>query len=277
MGGTGGGLLGWATLIEPHWLQLAREQLPIKHLPNNLIGKKLVHASDFHIGETDEVHLAAVIDHINELQPDILALTGDFIDHQFANSNDSLKRIFGQLRPAKIATLGCLGNHDYGHRWQQREVADGVTETLRNLGVQMLQNEQIEIDGLTVYGLDDLWSPRFRPAGLFPDQDIFEPSEIAKLVRTTPSLCLCHNPDACDLDVWGSFDSVILSGHTHGGQCKPPFLPPPKLPVQNRSYVAGFYPLSNHRTLYISRGVGYGLRARFNCRPQITEFTLQKV
>ena len=67
----------------------------------------------------------------------------------------------------------------------------------------------------------------------------------------------------------------MLAGHTHGGQCKPPFLPPPLLPVQNHRYVAGEVAVDTHRTLYISRGVGHLIRARFNVRPEITLFTLR--
>ena len=67
----------------------------------------------------------------------------------------------------------------------------------------------------------------------------------------------------------------MLAGHTHGGQCKPPFLPPPLLPVNNKRYVAGEVQVDAKRTLYISRGVGHLIRARFNVRPEITLFTLK--
>jgi predicted MPP superfamily phosphohydrolase len=66
-----------------------------------------------------------------------------------------------------------------------------------------------------------------------------------------------------------------VAGHTHGGQCKPPFLPPPLLPVQNKRYTSGVFGLSDGRTLYISRGVGHFLPVRFNVRPEVTVFRLQ--
>ncbi|MCX6880478.1 MAG: hypothetical protein NTW21_42740 [Verrucomicrobia bacterium] len=68
----------------------------------------------------------------------------------------------------------------------------------------------------------------------------------------------------------------ILAGHTHGGQCKPPFLPPPLLPVRNRRYVAGEYPLAGSRSLYVSRGVGHLIQVRFNVRPEITLFQMTR-
>ena len=68
-----------------------------------------------------------------------------------------------------------------------------------------------------------------------------------------------------------------VAGHTHGGQCKPPFLAPPLLPVRNRHYSSGKIALSGGRRMYISRGVGHLMRVRFNARPEITVFKLVSV
>ncbi len=89
------------------------------------------------------------------------------------------------------------------------------------------------------------------------------------------AIALCHNPDAMDDLSWGDYAGWILAGHTHGGQCKPPFLPPPVLPVKNRRYTSGEIEVGAGRRLYISRGVGQLLKARFNVRPEITVFTLR--
>ena len=88
------------------------------------------------------------------------------------------------------------------------------------------------------------------------------------------TIVLVHNPDAADVSVWGGFEGWILCGHTHGGQCKPPFLPPPLLPVRNKRYVSGEIALSQNRRMYISRGVGHLLQVRFNARPEIPIFRL---
>lgn len=77
------------------------------------------------------------------------------------------------------------------------------------------------------------------------------------------------------LPVWNNFEGWILSGHTHDGQCKPPFLPAPLLPVRNRRYTAGEFSLSGNRRLYISRGVGHLFHVRFNVRPEVTVFELR--
>ena len=88
-------------------------------------------------------------------------------------------------------------------------------------------------------------------------------------------MVLVHNPDAADELRWPDYHGWMLAGHTHGGQCKPPFLPPPLLPVRNRRYVSGAVAVDASRTLYISRGIGHLIRARFNVRPEITLFTLR--
>jgi predicted MPP superfamily phosphohydrolase len=259
------GMLGWATCVEPHWLQLHESDLPIAGLPEHLVGKTLVQISDFHLGTTDETHLLATMHAVNELQPDILVLTGDFIDHIFPEATSTIQRVFSLLEPASIATLGCLGNHDYGHRWSNHNLADRVAGTLSDLGIQILRDQHVNAGGLNVFGLEDYWSPNFRT------HDVLQDASAA-----VANVCLCHNPDVCDRPIWGDFGGVILAGHTHGGQCKPPFLPPPRVPVRNRNYVGGFYQVDHRRTLYINRGVGYGLKARFNCRPEITLFRLQQ-
>ena len=132
---------------------------------------------------------------------------------------------------------------------------------LERAGVRILRNDVANVGGLDIIGLDDLWSGRCNAA-------------VAQDKRTSDAaLVPVHNPDAAD-ERWGEYRGWMLAGHTHGGQCKPPFLPPPLLPVQNRRYVAGEVAVTPQRTLYISRGVGHLIRARFNVRPEITLFTL---
>jgi uncharacterized protein len=102
----------------------------------------------------------------------------------------------------------------------------------------------------------------------------FSESILSELSKVEANLVLCHNPDVTDLAIWGDYNSWILSGHTHGGQVKPPFLPPPMLPVKNKNLVAGKYHLSKGRTLYINRALGHLWQVRFNVRPEITIFEL---
>ena len=113
--------------------------------------------------------------------------------------------------------------------------------------------------------MDDLWARRFDPA-----------LAMAALDPQQASIVLSHNPDTADEAGWGEYAGWILAGHTHGGQCKAPFLPPPMLPVKNKRYTCGEFALSGGRRMYINRGVGHLLRVRFNVRPEITVFTLER-
>ena len=139
-----------------------------------------------------------------------------------------------------------------------------MVDLVQPLGITVLRNDVREIEGLQIVGLDDLWAEQFGPR---------EP--LRRLDTRRAALVLSHNPDTVDLPVWEGYEGWILSGHTHGGQCKPPFLPPPLLPVRNRRYTAGEFDLSGNRRIYISRGVGHLLHVRFNVRPEVTVFELR--
>ena len=129
----------------------------------------------------------------------------------------------------------------------------------------MLKNDQADISGLNIIGFDDYWALNFEPVKVMNSYD-----------QNKANLLLCHNPDVCDLDVWNGYKGWILSGHTHGGQCKPPFLNAPMLPVRNKKYSQGEIDLKDGRTLYINRAVGHLWQVRFNVRPEITIFELEK-
>jgi predicted MPP superfamily phosphohydrolase len=161
--------------------------------------------------------------------------------------------------------LAVLGNHDYGPGWSHPEIAARVAEAVGSFGVRVLRNEIHDADGLHIVGLDDWWAHRF---------DAKAP--LQQIPAGSAAIALSHNPDTADLPVWSGYRGWILSGHTHGGQCKPPFLPPPLVPVSNPRYTAGEFELSGGRRLYINRGVGHLLRVRFNVRPEVTVHELVK-
>jgi len=257
------GLGAYARYIEPYWYEIVERPLPLHNLPPETIGLKLVQLSDIHVGKTDADYLRHALRSVERLEPDILVITGDFISYHTVGGAMQLARAMRDLKLAKIATLGCLGNHDYGHKWRDARVGDAVARVLKETGVRVLRNETANVRGVQFLGLDDLWGPNFAPARM-----------MNTLSPGAPSIALCHNPDACDLPFWNKYRGWILSGHTHGGQCRPPFLPPPILPVSNRRYVAGEYALSGGRTLYINRALGWARQIRLNVRPEITLFRL---
>jgi predicted MPP superfamily phosphohydrolase len=255
--------LGWANIVEPHWLSVSFHPLSIRGLPTLWQGKRLVHISDLHIGRVDREFLVKALHQVNDLRPDLLVVTGDFIDSAYPAAVAEVADILDTLRPATIASLACLGNHDYGPSRRDLDLADAVAAATEKARINVLRNQSLELDGLEVIGLDDFWSPRYRA----------KPS-LERAQAGRPAICLCHNPDVCDQPVWGDFQGVILAGHTHGGQCRPPYFRPPILPVRNKNYVEGFHSVGHERTLYINRGLGYTLRVRFNCRPEISVFEM---
>lgn len=259
------GAFGWATEIEPHWLEFTEEIMPLRGLPSALVGKRLVQVSDLHVGKTSVSYLIESLRKVEALRPDLLVMTGDFADHDYPHAERDIARVLAALPAASLGTFACLGNHDYRGplAWRNVGFADRVATTATHAGVRVLRDETVDVAGLTLVGLDDLWSPRFEGERI-----------LASVSRERDAICLSHNPDSCDREIWSDFRGTILSGHTHGGQCKPPFLPPPFLPVSNRSHVAGWYELSPTRRLYVNRGLGHTMKARFNCRPEITCFTL---
>lgn len=219
--------------------------------------------SDVHVGpRVDDDYVVAVFRRIAALRPDIVVLTGDFMSWH-AQVFAQLPLVYRHFPKGRLATLGVLGNHDYGPAWSHPELARQVVETVQPFGITMLRNQLHDVEGLQIAGLDDMWANRFDPR---PALTSLDPRRAA--------IVLSHNPDTVDLPGWDAYEGWILSGHTHGGQCKPPFLPPPLLPVRNRRYTSGEFSLSGNRRLYISRGVGHLLEVRFNVRPEVTVFEL---
>jgi uncharacterized protein len=257
---------GYAWRIEPHWVDVVRRELPIGHLPGDLVGRTLVQISDLHIGETvDFDYIVSALQRVAAMNADIVAITGDFMTCHDTEQIENVTEAIQHLGHGRFATLAIFGNHDYSLNWSKADVADQLEQKLSSAGVQVLRNASVNVAGLTIAGLDDFWGPRFDPE-----------SVLAALHSKDVNLVLCHNPDVADLPIWKGYQGWILSGHTHGGQCKPPFLPPPILPVRNRRYTAGEIDLNDGRRLYINRGLGYFRRVRFNVRPEITVFALTR-
>lgn len=261
-----GGVGAYTWRVEPHWVTVEERDLPVEGLPEGLAGARLVQISDVHVGpRVSGDYLIDCLRHVAELRPDLLVITGDLLTYHHPSGEaqyGQLRDVLSHLPRGRLATLSTLGNHDYGRAWSEPSVAERVVDELEHAGVRVLRNSCATIEGLDVVGVDDLWSGQADPQRALSGRS------------GSAAVVLCHNPDALDQLDWSGYRGWILAGHTHGGQCKPPFLPPPLLPVKNRLYTQGEIPLDGGRRLYINRGLGHLLQVRFNVRPEITAFTL---
>ncbi len=258
------GIYAWQ--IEPFWLEIVKHKMPLKNLPDHLVGKTVMQISDMHVGNRfDYQFLIESMQKAQKLNPDFVVYTGDYVSYETNQQIEQLNVVLKHAVLGKIGTFGILGNHDYGKNWAEQEVADKITVQLEMAGIHVLSNKSFEVNGLTFLGFDDYWGLNFGPEELMRNHD-----------PQKPTIALCHNPDVCDLDVWHGYKSWILSGHTHGGQVKAPFLDPFVLPVKNERYTSGEIDLKDGRTLYINRALGHLWQVRFNVRPEITVFRLEK-
>ena len=267
------GLALYAGEVERHWIDTSRHDLRIAGLPAVFDGMRIAQLSDLHLDEYSEpFFLRDAIDHVNRLNPDIVFLTGDYVSWGIST------RKFAQGAAWQCANilsgLNCrdryaiLGNHDV------MVDSELVATALRDNGTKVLINacEPIERSGARfwVAGLDD-------PFAGNPDPESAIPSRIRDL-RDEPVVLLCHAPDYADDLVArpaGRSVKVMLSGHTHGGQVRLPFLGATQLPPLGKKYVEGWFHPGGMQ-LYVNRGLGtVGVPFRFACPPEITLFTLR--
>jgi uncharacterized protein len=264
----GAGTLGaYARWVEPTWVQVVRQDLPVSHLPPAWEGKRVAFIADLHYGPYVSLdYLASVVQKVQALKPDLIVLGGDLVLSPDRESAQTAARLFEGVT-APFGVFACLGNHDYTFRTDQG-VATGseVDEALTLMGVRVLRNESVRLECqdqyLWIVGSEDMWSGHFQPGDV-----------TRGLPAGAPSLVLCHNPEPVErLEAVGC--GTILSGHTHGGQVQVPLLGPVHLQKRFGGRYQGLHHVGNS-WLYITRGVGSLYGFRFNCRPEISLLTLQ--
>ena len=144
-----------------------------------------------------------------------------------------------------------------------------VTDALGVRGIPVLNNAAtaVEKDGSRIWlaGVADIL--------VSGNPDLHAALPRNRLAASEPLILMAHEPDYAD-QVVGSGVDLMLSGHTHGGQVRIPFLPPVNLPPLGEKYVEGLFQLGDLQ-LYVTRGIGtVGVPFRFRCPPEITMITL---
>jgi predicted MPP superfamily phosphohydrolase len=251
----------WATATGQMDIATVTIPLVLARLPVSFGTLRLVHLSDFHLSTwLTAARLEAVIDRVNDLRPDVVALTGDFVTHSPAEFTPALTAALRRL-PPNCVTVSVLGNHDH---WTHPGL---VQRALRAAGVIDLSNTVHTLTRpggrLHLAGVDDV----LVAADCLPEVRRRLPSDSAAIL-------LAHEPDfAPTAAAAGRFD-LQLSGHSHGGQICTPWGGALFLPRLGRRWPRGLSRLDG-MWQYTSAGLGTGdLHLRLNCPAEITLFLI---
>ncbi|QIZ07282.1 metallophosphoesterase [Priestia megaterium] len=266
LGLSSGGYL-YANRIEPSLLDI--QELQIKHplIPNSFDGIKMIQFSDTHLGFQYNLHqFNQLVKKINSLKPDIILFTGDLMDepNQYTEIN-KLMTILKKLQ-APLGKYCIFGNHDHGGYGS--DIYRYIMETT-DFSVLLNDSAPIKLsDGSIIYllGIDDamLGNPNL-------------PLTLKNVPKNSFKILLSHAPDLAET---ASLYPVQwqLSGHSHGGQIKIPFLGALVTPPFGQIYPEGLYSIGEHNplSLYVNRGIGTTrLPFRFMSKPELTVFTLK--
>lgn len=229
-------------------------QLPRAH--HHLDGTSLAFITDTHVGPHFPAEaLAPAVRTLRRAKPDVVLFGGDYICESPRYIADAREPLAAMAATATYGAWGILGNHDIANIRQR--VVDGLEDT----GIQLLTNEAVEVmtmkGSFWIVGIDDILLGKDRPAEAF-----------ANVPADALSIALWHEADHAErLEPFGPL--LMLSGHTHGGQVRLPFLGALATPKLGKRFVSGRFEIGN-MTLFVSNGIGmYRPPVRFNCPPEV--------
>jgi predicted MPP superfamily phosphohydrolase len=247
-----------ALCLEPGWIELERLEIRLRGLPERLDGFRIAQLSDFHRGaEVDQERIAEAVDLALAEQPDVFALTGDFVSGSAEYAFSCAEALSPLVQAGPV--FASLGNHDH---WTDADVVAGA---VASVGIGVLRNGARELaNGLWLAAVDDVWEER---------------ADLDEALRQVPAaaatVLMAHEPDYADYVAADGRVGLQLSGHSHGGQVRLPLVGALVLPYLAQRYDCGLYELGG-LTLYVNRGVGLIQPAvRFRCRPEVTLITLR--
>lgn len=267
------GLALYSSEIERHWIDVTHRDVALQGLPADFDGLRVVQLSDIHMDYfTEAFFLRRVVARINELNPDAVFLTGDFVTssdwarHSAPESAWQCAKILRGLACESIYAV--LGNHDV------IVGAENVISALHANGINVIRNSFLPLERgsgrIWIAGLDD-------PVVGHPDLEAAIPEQIRN-VPGQPVVLLCHAPDYAlriQRHIAGQTVGLMLSGHTHGGQIRLPLIGALVLPPLGQRFIEGWFQLGR-MGLYVNRGIGtIGVPLRLDCPPEITVLTLR--
>jgi predicted MPP superfamily phosphohydrolase len=253
---------------------ITRRTVPIRGLPPTLHGMTIAQLTDIHHGPwTSLAYVRRIVDTTNALNPDLIALTGDYILYSPTYVRPVTTELTG-LR-AKIGILGVLGNHDWS------DAGPVTLSEFRRAGLRLIDNSRMFISpdrqlsrkapkqGLCIGGLADLWGGR-------PDFS----HALGGVAHEMPRVLLSHNPDTAEMPVARDRRhrvDLMLSGHTHGGQINIPGIGSPFIPsAYGQKYAYDLVHGPAFR-VFVSSGLGTNVIPLRFCRPpEIAVLTLER-
>ncbi len=250
-------------------VETSRLTITSKDLPKEFDKFSVAHISDLHNAEYGKNN-EKLINILKSESPNMIAITGDLID---SNNTDLEVAISFAQQAAKIAPCYFVaGNHEAWVGSQYEE----LKTSLENVGVTVLQNEAIELnygdECIQLVGLND---PDFSERDNFLSESILETKLSQMNIGDGFTMLLSHRPECFNVYQNKNID-LVLSGHTHGGQFRLPFLGGVIAPNQGffPKYDAGIY-TENETTMIVSKGIGNSIIPfRINNRPEIVMIEL---
>lgn len=253
------GQMARVALTEPFMLAIERQEIYLRRLPKSLDGLRVVHLSDFHYGPlTNSKHLERAVKAANDLRPDLIALTGDYISHDRSYAAPCAELV-GRLR-ARHGVYAVLGNHDH---WTDAAL---IADLFRAEGIRVLVNEGMRVDlrgeSFWLAGVDD------KMVGL---EDL--PLALAGSRDDELKLVLAHNPIILRRAARARVD-LVLSGHTHGGQVT--LRSEKSRSGRPRRRMLRGLGRRAETQIYVTRGLGtVVVPIRYGCPPEVSSLELR--
>ena len=247
-------------LIASEFYEVERHEVFLTGLDPAHDGLVVAQLSDIHVGGgVPDGRVISAVRTVNELKPDLVVLTGDFV----TTRADPVRRVPELLEPLEAPTVAVLGNHDH---WTS---AGDIRAGLERIDVPVLQNRntttRLKGADFSLIGIDDSTSRHDDV------QDAFKGAQAGS------RLVLTHTP-ACAAKLPPSEDLLCLSGHTHGGQMDFGGLTRSLFRGSGHPWYRGAYSVQGNQ-LYVNRGLGWGAGTRmprFRADPEVTLFTLRR-
>lgn len=252
----------YARLIEPYHYWVSETDVFIRDLPERFEGFRITQLTDIHHSRILGIEeIRRMVSLAQQTRPDMFVLTGDYTT-SYRRFIEPCAEALSQLN-APEGLWAVLGNHDH---YTDPEL---TTRALRRQRIEVMDNYHTTLqrgpDSLQLSGIDDWtwnavdWTRAF--SGLNSD---------------TPTVLLSHQPTVLDLPQTQNV-SLIVSGHTHGGQLRLPFVgAPAKYATKDLKYDRGLFSRGETQ-LYVSSGTGViGLPLRLGVRPEIAVLRLKR-